>query len=101
MGFKNNPINIPTIEHFPEKLYSQKDLMNIWGLDYKVSFYRKLEWLGINKIKIGNMVRYRKNEVEEEFLATMYISIFQSLKEVYNDDYVQVIQNRALDLLEL
>lgn len=64
------------------------------------SFYSKLESLGINKIKIGNLVRYRKDEIEDQFLARMNISVFEYLKDVYNNDYIDVIQNRALDLLE-
>ena len=64
------------------------------------SFYSKIESLGINKIKIGNLVRYRKDEIEDQFLARMNISVFEYLKDVYNNDYIDVIQNRALDLLE-
>ena len=98
--FKNNPVQIPTIEHFPSVLYSQKDLMGLFGVNYKVEFYRKLERYRINKLKIGNLVRYRKEEIAETFLASMYITAFMSLIEKHGDQYIRIIQERALELLK-
>jgi hypothetical protein len=74
--FKNEPIISPTLENFPKELYSQRDLMEHFRLNYKVEFYRKLASLGVNKVKLNNMIRYSKDEVEEEFMARMYISAF-------------------------
>lgn len=99
-SFKNELITVPTIEDFPEKLYSQKDLIDLLGLNFKMEFYRKLDSLGLNKIKIGNMVRYRKDEVVEKFLVRMYITVFLYLKENYGEQYIQIIEERALELLD-
>jgi len=99
--FKNQPLMIPFNESFPATLYSQKDLMELFGLTYKVEFYRKIDSLGVNKIKIGNMIRYRKEEIVEPFLAYMYITAFQRLKERVGERYIiTVIQERALEMLD-
>jgi hypothetical protein len=98
-GFKNEPIISPTLENFPKELYSQRDLMEHFRLNYKVEFYRKLDSLGVNKVKLNNMIRYSKNEVEEEFMARMYISAFVQLKMEYGDNYINAIQDRAIELL--
>ncbi|MEH6908929.1 hypothetical protein [Neobacillus drentensis] len=98
-NFKNEPIIIKTLEDSPTTLYSQRDLMEIFRVNFKAEFYRKLESLGINKMKLGNMVRYRKEEVEEEFLAKMYITAFQRLYKLSDGRYIEAIQERALELL--
>lgn len=77
--FKNETIVIP-IDRFPKSLKSQRDLGSEWGSNYKVNFYRRIETKGINKVRIGNLVRYDKEMVEEDYLAHMYVSVFNQLK---------------------
>lgn len=97
--FKNKPILIQSLLSFPETIYSQNDLIKQYGFRYKVDFYRMIHRLGLNKIKIGRLVRYRSEDIEERFLAKMYISVYLDLKESYGENYMKVIQKRALDLL--
>lgn len=97
--FKNEPMVTHSLSYFPEVLYSQNDLIRINGFRYKENFYRMVHHLGLNKIKIGNLVRYSKEEVEEPFLAKMYVSVYKHLKDMYGNNYIQVIQRRALELL--
>ncbi|MDK7667361.1 MULTISPECIES: hypothetical protein [Cytobacillus] len=98
--FKNEPITKPKIDIFPPQLFSQRDLMNIFGVNHKVEFYRHLDTLGINKVKLNNLVRYRVDEVEETFQARMYITAFLHLKNKHGEEYMTVIQKRALELLD-
>lgn len=95
---KNKQITTLSIGNFPEQLYSQKDLMDLLGFTYKIEFYRHLDSFGINKIQIGHLVRYRKEEVEEKAFAVMYIAAFLQLKEAYGDRFIEIIQKRALEL---
>ncbi|WP_246938516.1 hypothetical protein [Bacillus pinisoli] len=103
----NKPVVEP-IQSFPSGLYSQKDLMNLFNIKHKVALYRKLELLGINKMELGNMVRYSKEEIDEElqedndreFLARMYITDFLHLTKTYGDKYILEIQKQALKVLE-
>ncbi|MEK3993031.1 hypothetical protein [Robertmurraya sp. FSL R5-0851] len=97
--FENNTRVIP-IDSFPLSLKSQRDLVSEWGLKYKVNFYRRIETQGINKVRIGNLIRFDKQMVEEEYLAHMYISVYYRLKVNYGGALTKIIQDRAIELLE-
>lgn len=67
------------LRSFPAHLLSQRDIMETYGLPYKVSFYRYLEKKGINKVKIGNLVRYLPTELEEKAICVAYEGVYQRL----------------------
>lgn len=99
--FKNDEILSYTKRHYYDELYSQKDLMNVYGYEYKSYFYRKLEAEGINKIHINNLVRYPREELTDtDYLAVMPVTAYNYLVREHSNNSIKVIQERAIEMVE-
>lgn len=90
---------IKPLSAFPS-LLSQREIMEQYQIPYKVSFYRMIERQGINKVHIGNLVRYVKDELEEDYMCWMYESLYNQLLEKWGTDFSGQIGYRAKQLIE-
>lgn len=98
--FENQQENLH-INSFPVKLYTQKEIMNEYGIKYKVDFYRQVELkLGFRRLKYGNLVRFEKVKEDKKYIFQMYLSIYRMLQELYGEDLINIIQNEALIKLD-
>ncbi|WP_110114976.1 hypothetical protein [Bacillus sp. CGMCC 1.16541] len=96
----DNAATVKQLDTFPGGLYSQKDLMEINNIKYKVELYRMLNSLGVNKLKIGNLVRYDKKEIEEAYIAKISVSVTDDLVARHGTDYIDVIKEEAIQMLD-
>lgn len=100
--FVNDPC-LQQLDRFP-KLQNQNDIMDSKGLQYKVSFYRYVESVGLNKIKLGNLVRYDVEEVnEKDYVCSTPIKNFENLMRLHEGDIglvMEEIKKKALQMLD-
>jgi hypothetical protein len=70
---------IKPLDYVPDKLHSLKNLKEYLDIKYDVEFYRMIQQQGINKIKLGNLVRYDIADFDCESMISVNYKVWEKL----------------------
>jgi hypothetical protein len=70
---------IEPLDYIPSELHSLKNLKEYLDIKYDVEFYRMIQQQGINKIKLGNLVRYDITDFDSESMISVNYKAWEML----------------------